>query len=193
MSVSVRVRMSVCQCPAAAPLISLAVDAEDELGENSRLVETPSSVGSKLATPASGLATHSKAKGGPLQPGSAALAATATSAAASGQAGAASSSGWVYLGDPACEPHLPRYVVCMVAICTLCFFANGCEHAVATWLSSFGIQQRQLGEETMAIMTSNFWTVSARAAASERQRASATLRFAITLTLCALLHVRARP
>ena len=45
-----------------------------------------------------------------------------------------------------------------MAICTLCFFANGCEHAVATWLSSFGIQQRSLGEETMAIMTSNFWT-----------------------------------
>lgn len=33
-----------------------------------------------------------------------------------------------------------------------------CEHAVATWLSSYGIKQRNLGEETMAIMTSNFWT-----------------------------------
>jgi len=46
----------------------------------------------------------------------------------------------------------------MMAICVLCFFANGCEHAAATWLSVFGIQQRGLGEETMAIMTSNFWT-----------------------------------
>ena len=69
-----------------------------------------------------------------------------------------SQGGWVYVGDPECEEVLPRYLVVMAAICTLCFFANGCEHAVATWLSSFGIQQRHLGEETMAIMTSNFWT-----------------------------------
>ena len=68
------------------------------------------------------------------------------------------SGGWVYVGDPEAEAVLPRYVVVMLAICTLCFFANGCEHATATWLSSFGIQQRHLGEETMAIMTSNFWT-----------------------------------
>jgi MFS family permease len=65
---------------------------------------------------------------------------------------------WCYLGDPEVEAVLPRYVVCMVAICTLCFFANGCEHAVATWLSAFGVKQRHLGEESMAIMTSNFWT-----------------------------------
>ena len=65
---------------------------------------------------------------------------------------------FVYMGDPEAEAVLPRYVVVMLSICTLCFFANGCEHAAATWLSSFGIQQRHLGEETMAIMTSNFWT-----------------------------------
>ena len=46
----------------------------------------------------------------------------------------------------------------MVSICTLAFFAAGCEHSVATWLSMFGMQERKLGEETMAIMTSNFWT-----------------------------------
>ncbi len=45
-----------------------------------------------------------------------------------------------------------------MAISTLCFFANGLEHATATWLPAFGIKQRGLGEETMAIMTSNFWT-----------------------------------
>lgn len=49
----------------------------------------------------------------------------------------------------------------MLGICTLAFFANGIEHAVATWLSSFGAHQRDLGEETMAIMTSNFWTAMA--------------------------------
>ena len=63
---------------------------------------------------------------------------------------------WYYLGDRGTETH--RQVIVMMAICTLCFFANGCEHGVATWLSSYGIKQRDLGEETMAIMTSNFWT-----------------------------------
>jgi len=66
-------------------------------------------------------------------------------------------SGWFYLGDPGTES-LPRHVVVMVAICTMCFFANGLEHATATWLPAFGIKHRGLGEETMAIMASNFWT-----------------------------------
>jgi hypothetical protein len=65
--------------------------------------------------------------------------------------------GWIYLGDHGSEA-MPKHYVVMTAICTLCFFANGCEHASATWLSSFGIKYRMLGEETMAIMTSNFWT-----------------------------------
>ena len=79
-------------------------------------------------------------------------------AAAPSSAATPGASMFVYMGDPEAEAVLPRYVVVMLSICTLCFFANGCEHAAATWLSSFGIQQRHLGEETMAIMTSNFWT-----------------------------------
>ena len=34
-----------------------------------------------------------------------------------------------------------RYVM-LLSICTLCFFANGCEHTAATWLPSFGIKHR---------------------------------------------------
>jgi len=71
--------------------------------------------------------------------------------------GGGAASGWLYLGDPGTEG-VPRHVVVMVAICTLCFFANGLEHETATWLPAFGINKRGLGEETMAIMTSNFWT-----------------------------------
>jgi len=66
-------------------------------------------------------------------------------------------SSWVYLGDDPAEGPARTYVM-LLAICTLCFFANGCEHTAATWLPSFGIKHRGLGEETMAIMTSNFWT-----------------------------------
>jgi len=45
-----------------------------------------------------------------------------------------------------------------ICISMIGFFANGCEHAVATWLSSYGVHESGLAEETMAIMTSNFWT-----------------------------------
>jgi hypothetical protein len=64
---------------------------------------------------------------------------------------------FVYLGDPGSEG-LPPYVVVMVTISALCFFATSLEHSTATWLPAFGIKQRGLGEETMAIMSSNFWT-----------------------------------
>jgi len=53
---------------------------------------------------------------------------------------------------------LTREAVAMGAMCCLCFFANGCEHTVATWLSAYGVERRGASEETMAIMTSNFWT-----------------------------------
>ncbi len=39
------------------------------------------------------------------------------------------------------------------------FMANGCEHAVATWLTTYGTHKCGLNEEVMAIMTSNYWTV----------------------------------
>ena len=52
---------------------------------------------------------------------------------------------WFYVGDAGAE-HISRDLVVMGAICTVCFFANGCEHTMATWLSSFGIKQRRLGE-----------------------------------------------
>lgn len=46
----------------------------------------------------------------------------------------------------------------LVTICTMCFFANGAEHTVATWLPPYGTKACGLSESTMAIMTSNFWT-----------------------------------
>jgi len=46
----------------------------------------------------------------------------------------------------------------MCAVCVLCCAANGCEHAVATWLAPYGVERVKAGEERMAIMTSNFWT-----------------------------------
>ena len=66
--------------------------------------------------------------------------------------------GLVPVTEPGLCSCLTREVVVMGSICTLCFFANGCEHAVATWLSAYGVERRGASEETMAIMTSNFWT-----------------------------------
>ena len=59
----------------------------------------------------------------------------------------------------------------MSAVCALCFFANGCEHAVATWLSAYGVERRGASEETMAIMTSNFWTAMSAGRAGWASRA----------------------
>jgi len=68
-------------------------------------------------------------------------------------------------GEPECEPlckqrtrQRSRERVVLVTICTLCFFANGAEHSVATWLPPYGTKACGLSEESMAIMTSNFWT-----------------------------------
>ena len=150
-------------------------DADDAADEKASLVSARDSRGVlSPAVPATGSKSKGRAVPGVAvtHGGGGTVAAAALADSSGGEAGspvaaacwkaaeaaARAQAGWVYLGDPACEEVLPRYVVCMMAICTLCFFANGCEHAVATWLSSFGIQQRSLGEETMAIMTSNFWT-----------------------------------
>ena len=54
-----------------------------------------------------------------------------------------------------------RRWVLMVSTCMIGFFANGCEHAVATWLSPYGVRRCAVSEEAMAIMTSNFWSTMA--------------------------------
>ena len=48
--------------------------------------------------------------------------------------------------------------VVVVGTGLIAFFANGCEHAAATWLTTYGIHKCSLNEETMALMTSNYWT-----------------------------------
>ena len=157
--------------PADSPLQPATEDADTDADEQARLVSaadasgvlTPPPTGSKAkgrAVPgvavASSSCTGSLGSGGGGSGGSGAASGVGggrrgagagsgddEAAALDAAADARYDQGWVYLGDPACEAILPRYVVCMAAICTLCFFANGCEHAVATWLSSFGIQHRR--------------------------------------------------
>jgi len=43
------------------------------------------------------------------------------------------------------------------AMCVILCCVTGSEHAVATWLSSFGVEVGQMSEETMALMSSFFW------------------------------------
>lgn len=59
---------------------------------------------------------------------------------------------------PSPDPGLRVTATMMCAVCVLCCAANGCEHAVATWLAPYGVERVKAGEERMAIMTSNFWT-----------------------------------
>jgi len=54
-----------------------------------------------------------------------------------------------------------KVAILMFMTAVIGFFANGCEHAVATWLSAYGVRRCKLSEETMAIMTSNYWTAMA--------------------------------
>mmetsp|Transcript_27395 Transcript_27395/g.88033 ORF Transcript_27395/g.88033 Transcript_27395/m.88033 type:complete len:528 (-) Transcript_27395:192-1775(-) len=51
-----------------------------------------------------------------------------------------------------------RAAVLIAAAGVIGFFANGCEHTAATWLSPYGVRWCGLADERMAVMTSNYWT-----------------------------------
>ena len=52
----------------------------------------------------------------------------------------------------ACQETLLLGSMCVILCCV-----TGSEHAVATWLSSFGVEVGGMSEETMALMSSFFW------------------------------------
>ena len=53
--------------------------------------------------------------------------------------------------------HRMRNVLMIGAMSTILFCVTGCEHAVATWLPSYGQHVGGIGEQELALMSAGFW------------------------------------